>query len=155
MRALQHQGSLAPFPGSVPAGTRRICGNRYRLRWFGRGCRRAWALAQRMATVPMIGYLGTIALSPVMRLHSLAQDTAVVPMLILLLVPSLIANFPDFETEALLTPTGMQCLENLPHAPRPQHRAIPNSLCTKHARTGLATQHPSPPVSRDHRRERS
>lgn len=71
----------------------------------------AWALAQRMATEPMIGYLGTVALSPVMRLLSLAQDTAVFPMLILLLVPSLVANFPDFEAEALLTPTGMQCLE--------------------------------------------
>lgn len=84
----------------------------------------AWAFAQRMATKPMIGYLGTIALSPVMRLLSLAQDTAVFPMLILLLVPRLIANFPDLEAEALLTPIGMQCLENLPHAPRLQQRAI-------------------------------
>ena len=71
----------------------------------------AWAFAQRMATEPMVGCLGTVALSPVLRLLNLAQDNAVFPMLILLLVPSLMANFPDFEAEAILTPPGMQCLQ--------------------------------------------
>ena len=71
----------------------------------------AWAFAQRMVTEPTAGYLGTIALSPVMRLLSLPQDNTVFPMLILLLVPSLVAKYPDFKAENLLTPTGMQCLE--------------------------------------------
>lgn len=71
----------------------------------------AWAFAQRMAAEPMPGYLGTIALSPVMRLLSLPRDNATFPMLILLLVPSLAAKYPDFKAEDVLTPAGMQCLE--------------------------------------------
>ena len=71
----------------------------------------AWSFTQRMVTEPMTGYLGTIALSPVTRLLNLPQDNTVFPMLILLLVPSLLAKYPDFEAENLLTPTGMQCLE--------------------------------------------
>lgn len=71
----------------------------------------AWAFAQRMAIEPMPGYLGTIALSPVIRLLSLPQDNAIFPMLILLLVPSLVAKYPDFKAEDILTPVGMQCLE--------------------------------------------
>ena len=71
----------------------------------------AWAFAERMATRPMAGYLGTIALSPVMRLLSLPQDNAIFPMLILLLIPSLVAKYTDFKAEAILTPAGMQCLE--------------------------------------------
>ena len=67
----------------------------------------AWAFVERMATEPMAGYLGTIALSPVMRLLSLPQDNAVFPMLILLLIPSLVAKYTDFKAEAILTPAGM------------------------------------------------
>ena len=63
----------------------------------------AWAFAERMATKPMAGYLGTIALSPVMRLLSLPQDNAVFLMLILLLIPSLVAKYTDFKAEAVLT----------------------------------------------------
>lgn len=64
-----------------------------------------------MAIEPMAGYLGTVALSPVMRLLGLPQDNAVFPMMILLLVPSLVANYSDFKAEDILTPAGMQCLE--------------------------------------------
>lgn len=71
----------------------------------------AWAFAERMATKPMAGYLGTIALSPVMRLLSLPQDNTIFPMLILLLIPSLVSKYPDFKAEAILTPAGLQCLE--------------------------------------------
>ena len=71
----------------------------------------AWAFAQRMAAEPMAGYSGTVALSPVMRLLNLAQDNAIFPMMILLLVPSLVANYPDFEAEDILTPAGIQCLD--------------------------------------------
>ena len=71
----------------------------------------AWAFAQRMATEPMVGYFGTVALSPVMRLLSLPQDSAIFPMLILLLIPGLVAKYPDFKAEEILTPAGIQRLE--------------------------------------------
>lgn len=71
----------------------------------------AWAFAQRMAREPMVGHLGTVTLSPVTRLLSLPYDNAVFPMMVLLLVPSLVANGAGFKAEDVLTPAGMQCLK--------------------------------------------
>ena len=71
----------------------------------------AWAFAQRMAVEPMLAYLGTVALSPVMRLVKLSQDNTIFPMLILLLIPSLVAKYPDFVLSEILTPAGLQCLK--------------------------------------------
>ncbi len=71
----------------------------------------AWAFAQRMVAEPMAGHLGTVALSPVTRLLSLPQDNDIFPMMVLLLVPSLVANYPGFEAKDILTPAGIQCLE--------------------------------------------
>jgi len=70
----------------------------------------AWGFAQKLVSEPMDGHLGTIALSPVTRVLNLPKTEAVVPQLLLMIAPSLIANFPAFKPEQI-TPEGQQSLE--------------------------------------------
>lgn len=71
----------------------------------------AWAFAQRLAVEPMAGHLGTIALHPVTRLLSLPLDGAVIPLLLLLLAPSLAAKYPGFKPEDIFSKEGEQSLD--------------------------------------------
>ena len=70
----------------------------------------AWAFAQRLVNEPMAGHLGTIALSPVTQLLNLDLDSETMPILILLLTPSLTANYSNFKPEDILTAEGCQSL---------------------------------------------
>lgn len=71
----------------------------------------AWSFAQKLAFEPMAGHLGTIALHPVTRLLSLPLDNAVIPLLLILLAPSLAAKYPDFNPGDVLTKEGKQRLD--------------------------------------------
>ena len=71
----------------------------------------AWAFAEKLTSEPMTGHLGTVVLHPVLRLLSLPLDIPVIPLLLILLAPSLIAKFPDFKPSEVFTPEGMQNLD--------------------------------------------
>ena len=71
----------------------------------------AWGFAEKLVSEPMDGHLGTIALSPVTRVLNLPATEAVIPQLLLMIAPSLIANFPGFKPEQIFTPEGQQSLE--------------------------------------------
>lgn len=71
----------------------------------------AWGFAEKLVSEPMDGHLGTIALSPVTRVLNLPATEAVIPLLLLMIAPSLITNFPGFKPEQIFTPEGQQSLE--------------------------------------------
>ena len=71
----------------------------------------AWGFAERLISEPMHGHLGTIALSPVTQLLKLPLTEPIVPLLVLMMTPSLIVNFPDFKASQILTPVGQQSLD--------------------------------------------
>ena len=74
----------------------------------------AWAVAQRQATEPVEGYLGTIAGSPVTSVTAFAKSSS--PSVVFIAV--LIANglqdiIPDFNLSTILTPAGIARLRLL------------------------------------------
>lgn len=71
----------------------------------------AWGFAEKLVSEPMDGHLGTVALSPVTRVLNLPVTEAVIPQLLLMIAPSLIANYPHFKPEHIFTPQGQQSLE--------------------------------------------
>lgn len=71
----------------------------------------AWGFAEKLVSEPMDGHLGTIALSPVTRFLNLPATEAIIPQLLLMMAPSLIANFFDFKPEQIFTSEGQQNLE--------------------------------------------
>ena len=71
----------------------------------------AWGFAERLVSEPMDGHLGTIALSPVTQLLKLPLTEPIMPLLVLMMTPSLMAGFPDFKPSQILTPEGQQSLD--------------------------------------------
>ena len=71
-----------------------------------------WGFAERSVSNPIDGYLGTIALSPVTRVLDLPATEPTIPLLILMIAPSLSINHPDFAPEQIFTPEGLQSLES-------------------------------------------
>lgn len=71
----------------------------------------AWAFAEKLSYEPMTGHLGTVVLHPVLRLLSLPLDNPSIPLLLMLLAPSLIAKFPDFKPMEVFTLEGMQNID--------------------------------------------
>lgn len=71
----------------------------------------AWGFAERLVSEPMNGHLGTIALSPAIRILNSNATEAIMPQILLLIAPSLIANFPAFKPEQIFTPKGQKVLE--------------------------------------------
>ena len=71
----------------------------------------AWALAERLVSEPMEGHLGTVALSPVTRFLDLSANESIIPVLLIMIAPSLIATYPGFSPEQIFTPEGQQSLE--------------------------------------------
>ncbi|KAI4140988.1 MAG: hypothetical protein L6R39_005557 [Caloplaca ligustica] len=71
----------------------------------------AWGFAERLVSEPIDGHLGTIALSPVTRVLNLPTTEAVIPQLLLMIAPSLMANHPGFRPEQIFTSEGQQSLE--------------------------------------------
>ena len=71
----------------------------------------AWGFAEKLVSEPMDGHLGTVALSPVTRFLDLPATEAIIPQLLLMMAPSLIANYPHFKPEQIFTPQGQQSLE--------------------------------------------
>ena len=71
----------------------------------------AWGFAEKLVSEPMEGHLGTIALSPVTRLLNLPANETIIPLLVLMIAPSLIANHAEFRPEQIFTPAGQQSLE--------------------------------------------
>ncbi|CAF9915744.1 MAG: hypothetical protein HETSPECPRED_002572 [Heterodermia speciosa] len=69
-----------------------------------------WALAERLVSEPMEGHLGTVSLSPVTRFLDLS-NASVIPLLLLMIAPSLISNYPDFSPGQIFTPEGQQSLD--------------------------------------------
>ncbi|KAK0506866.1 hypothetical protein JMJ35_010720 [Cladonia borealis] len=70
----------------------------------------AWSFSEKLLTEPMAGHLGTIVLHPVTNLLSLPPQGPIIPLLLLLLVPSLVAKYDGFRPEDILTPEGMESL---------------------------------------------
>ena len=73
----------------------------------------AWAFAEKIAKEPMIGHLGTIALSPFTRLLDLPLDEPIIPAILLFLAPNLETNYGPFAPEDIFTPKGIQSLQDL------------------------------------------
>lgn len=73
----------------------------------------AWAFAQKVASEPMAGHLGKVALSPLTRMLSLPPDEPIIPFLLLYLTPTLKVNCGPFEPSDIFTSEGMQSLETL------------------------------------------
>ena len=73
----------------------------------------AWAFAEKLAIEPLVGYLGTVALSPITRTLDLPPQEPFIPALSLFLVPNLQRNFGPFTPEAIFSPVGLQSLEFL------------------------------------------
>lgn len=73
----------------------------------------AWAFAQKLAKEPMDGHLGTIALSPFTKFLDLPPEEPIIPAILLFLIPSLQANYAPFAPEDILTPLGVQSLQDL------------------------------------------
>lgn len=71
----------------------------------------AWGFAEKLVSEPMHGHLGTVALSPVTRLLNLPDPWPAVPLLLLMLSPSLAARSPGFRPEQILTSQGQQSLQ--------------------------------------------
>ena len=70
-----------------------------------------WALAERLVSEPMEGHLGTVALSPVTRFLDLSTNASIISLLLVMIAPTLIANYPEFSPEQIFTPEGQQSLE--------------------------------------------
>ena len=70
-----------------------------------------WALAERLVAEPMEGHLGTVALSPVTRFLDHSANASIIPLLLIMIAPSLIANYPEFSPGQIFTPEGQQSLE--------------------------------------------
>ncbi|KAI4185340.1 MAG: hypothetical protein L6R41_004195 [Letrouitia leprolyta] len=75
------------------------------------GGQAAWGFAEKLVAEPMEGHLGTVALSPVTSLLALPESEAVVPLLLLMLSPSLQTNYPNFKPEQIFTSQGQQSLQ--------------------------------------------
>ena len=75
------------------------------------GGQAAWAAAERLYKEPSPSHLGTIAISPLTSLLGLPADWAINPLLVIMLIPGLRQNFPDFRPEDVLTPKGIQTLD--------------------------------------------
>ncbi|KAL6716078.1 hypothetical protein ACLMJK_005644 [Lecanora helva] len=71
----------------------------------------AWGFAEKLVAEPMEGHLGTVALSPATRLLNLPPTAAIMPQLLLMIAPSLIATYPDFDPAQIFTLEGQQSLE--------------------------------------------
>ena len=74
------------------------------------GGQAAWAAAEKLYEEPSLSLLGTIAISPLTRLLSLPADGWVMPILVIMLVPSLCQKFHEFKPEDVLTPLGVKTL---------------------------------------------
>ena len=70
-----------------------------------------WALAERLVAEPMEGHLGTVTISPVTRFLDLSANVSIIPLLLLMIAPSLISTYPDFGPEQIFTPEGQRSLD--------------------------------------------
>ncbi|KAL9629498.1 MAG: hypothetical protein Q9164_006856 [Protoblastenia rupestris] len=73
----------------------------------------AWAFAEKLIQEPLEGYLGTVALSPIIRMLDLPPHEAIIPFLLIYLTPTLQRNYGDFHPEDIFTPRGMESLQAL------------------------------------------
>ena len=71
----------------------------------------AWAFAQKLATEPLTGHLGTVALCPATRLFDLPPEEPIIPLVLINLVPNLRATYPEFKPEDIFTSQGLQSLQ--------------------------------------------
>ncbi|KAL8838550.1 MAG: hypothetical protein Q9170_002092 [Blastenia crenularia] len=75
------------------------------------GGQAVWGFSEKLVAEPMEGHLGTVALSPVTSLLDLPETEAVVPLLLLMLSPSLEKSYLDFIPEQIFTSQGQQSLQ--------------------------------------------
>ncbi|KAL8786447.1 MAG: hypothetical protein Q9213_002763 [Squamulea squamosa] len=75
------------------------------------GGQAAWAAAERLHKEYVPTHLGTISMSPLTRLLSLPQDSWIMPLLVIMLVPGLQQRFPTFKPEDVLTAKGLETLQ--------------------------------------------
>lgn len=73
----------------------------------------AWAFAQKLALEPMPGHLGTVVLHPVTRLLDLPLETPIMPLLLIMLAPSLIAKYPGFQLPDIFTAQGVEYVSTM------------------------------------------
>lgn len=98
---------------SIPAAQKAFpeLSKRYVVIGSSEGGLAAWGFAEKLVSEPMEGHLGTIALSPVTRVLNLPATGAVIPLLLIMMAPSLMGNFPGFKPDQIFTPEGQQSLE--------------------------------------------
>lgn len=71
----------------------------------------AWSCAEKLIDNPIPGHLGTVTLSPLTRLVDLPPTEPIVPLLLLMMMPALVANYPSFDPAQVLNKTGVQSLQ--------------------------------------------
>lgn len=70
-----------------------------------------WGVAQKFASEPTAGFLGTVALSPVTRVLALPTDEAILGLLVVMMIPGIESNFPGFNRADILEQKGLQTLD--------------------------------------------
>ncbi|KAL8653876.1 MAG: hypothetical protein Q9226_003658 [Calogaya cf. arnoldii] len=75
------------------------------------GGQAAWGLAEKLVSEPMQGHVGTVAISPVTRVLNLPDTWPTVPLLLLMMSPSLAAYSSEYSPEHIFTPEGQQSLQ--------------------------------------------
>lgn len=73
----------------------------------------AWAFAQKLALEPMPGHLGTVVFHPVTRLLDLPAEAPIMPLLLIMRAPSLIAKYPDFQLQDIFTTQGVEYVNTM------------------------------------------
>lgn len=98
---------------SIPAAQTAFPGlsKRFVVMGSSQGGLATWGFAEKLATEPMAGYLGSIALSPVTRLLDLPDSEPIIPQLVLMIAPSLIAHYSGFVPNQIFTADGQRSLE--------------------------------------------
>ncbi|KAL9114995.1 MAG: hypothetical protein Q9227_001239 [Pyrenula ochraceoflavens] len=70
-----------------------------------------WNAAQQLVINPFTGYLGTVTLSPATSVLDLPPDEPVMGWLVINMIPSIKARFPNFEPSDILETKGLEALE--------------------------------------------
>lgn len=71
----------------------------------------AWSCAEKLVDRPVSGHLGTVPLSPLTRLVDLPHTEPILPLLVLMMMPALVAENPGFSPSEILDETGLKSLD--------------------------------------------
>lgn len=73
----------------------------------------AWATAEKLASEPIAGHLGTIAIAPSTRILDMPANYGIINVVGLLLIPSISIKSPSFNPNSVTTEQGREALRTL------------------------------------------